>query len=185
MTCRRCGGPITDAYCDDCGLLALHPPVLVRTTAPADPPAARRRAPVRPARTTSARPVEASIARHGWAPRAAAVRAPKILKRPLPRLTLVGIVIVLAGLGWFAIRSPNAPAESDLTTWKVGACVRIAPDGRTWPVHCETANDGMVVRQVAVSAECPANAQWWVARESDGFCVRRNAAPSATVAASD
>jgi hypothetical protein len=185
MTCRRCGGPITDAYCDDCGLLALHPPALVRTTAPADPAVTRRHERARPVPTTAAGPVGASIARNGWAPRAEAVREPKILKRPLPLLTLVGIVILLAGLGWFAIRSPNAPAESDLTAWKVGACVRITPDGRTWPVHCETAHDGTVVRQVAVSGQCPADAQWWVARESDGFCVRRNEAPGTTVASSD
>ena len=181
MTCRRCGGSISDAYCDDCGLLALHPPVLVRSTAPADPPVTRHHAPIRPVRRLPAGPVEASIARNGWAPRAVAVREPKILQRPLPRLTLVGIVILLAGLGWFAIRSPNAPAESDLTTWAVGACVRITPDGRTWPVFCDTSNDGRIVRLVTNEDQCPASAQWWVARETDGFCVRRNASPGTTV----
>jgi len=164
MTCRRCGGSITDAYCDDCGLLALHPPVLARSIAPADRPA--------------------SIARNGWAPRAPSVREPAILQRTLPRLTLAGIVILLAGLGWFAIRSPNAPAESELTAWKVGACVRITSDGRTWPVRCETAHDGRVVRLVTTQDQCPASAQWWVARESDGFCVRRNPTPDTTAAPS-
>jgi hypothetical protein len=180
MACRRCGGPITDAYCDDCGLLARHPPVLANRPARSEAPLTRRREPVipvRPATTaeTAPDPAERSVARNGWAPRARAVREPKVLARPLPRLTFVGVVILLAGLGWFAIRSPDAPASSDLATWEVGACVRITPEtGHTWPVRCDTTNDGMIVRLVATSDQCPDSAQWWVARETDGFCVRRN-----------
>ena len=110
---------------------------------------------------------------------------PKVAARePLPRLTLVGIVILLAGLG--VVRDPQPErrrAESDLTAWQVGACVRITPE-RPHRGPC-AARPRTTARSSAWSRspdQCPASAQWWVARESDGFCVRRNEAPGTTVA---
>jgi hypothetical protein len=193
MTCRECGGPITNTVCAACGT-PVRPPVFAAAGAPptALAPISPRRPPVVTNDTRPMAPVAASspaaaieprpsTARTGWAPRPHPVRESRF-GHSLWSLVLVGAATVAGALLLFAVLGPDAPAQPVTAHWKVGACVAIDDASReTWPVACDAKHEGIVVATADTMAQCPEAAAWWVPRADRGYCVRRLPAATTTL----